>query len=93
MNRQQRRKRVRELRKELEWIKKHTEFNKIMQDSDIANVSHEDAELLREGAHPNQALQERFQLAMSLLKEVLKRESEIIQLTSGEPEKNLADIQ
>jgi hypothetical protein len=93
MNRQQRRKKVRELRKELEWIKKHTEFNKIMQDSDLAGISHEDSELLKAGTHPNQALQGRFKLAMSLLKEVLKRESEIIQLTSGESEQNLPTVQ
>jgi hypothetical protein len=88
--RAEKRREIKKLRKELGFLRKHTDFNELMQSHDIADASKEDQLLLQKEEHPDPLLQSRYTRAMKLLMEVLKRESRLIELTTKQ---DLPDVE
>ena len=80
IKRAERRREIKAIGKELEYIRKHTEFNKLMQSDSLANLPKEEIEQLKKKEHPNAILQERYNTGMLLLKRVLTLESRLIAL-------------
>jgi hypothetical protein len=86
------RREVKQLRKDLQWIKKHSDFGELMQSRDITDLPESDQELLKKNEHTDVRLQRRFNRAMYLLKEVLTKESRLLELTR-QPVEDIPDIQ
>jgi hypothetical protein len=77
MIRQQRRFEQREAIKELAKMKKYRNYKTIMDGSFLAGQMAEDIELLKEGVHPNEKLQNEFKFNVAFVKTVLKLEAKI----------------
>jgi hypothetical protein len=84
--RAERRREIKSLRKQLNYIRRHTDFNLLMQSDDLNRVTEEEKIQLRDKTHPNPILQDRFNQAMYLLKEVLTKESRLLELTRNKEE-------
>jgi hypothetical protein len=77
MNRQQKRFEQREAVKELAKMKKFRNYQAIMDGSFLSDLVAEDIELLKEGVHPNEKLQNEFKFNVAFVKTVLKLEAKI----------------
>ena len=89
--RAEKRREVKSIKKELEYIRKHTEFSKIMQSKVLQDLPASDIELLKKKEHPNAVIQARYDEGMLLLKRVLTLESRLLVLL-GDSKENIPDV-
>lgn len=82
MIRQERRFAIRKLQKELKQIKSDKAFIKVINDEQIANLSPQEFELLKNHTHDNKELQAKFDFGNLLLSRVKEIEKKIRELIS-----------
>lgn len=87
MIRQAKRKRQREIKKELEYIEKHTPFLKLMKSSEFEGIPQEDLDLLNKNEHPNKDKQARYIKAVGLFTRVVKLNEEYATLETSKEER------
>ena len=77
MNRQQKRFEHREAVKELAKMKKFRNYQSLMDGSFLKEQTEEDLELLKNGTHPNDKLQNEFKFGVAFVRTVLKLQAKI----------------
>jgi hypothetical protein len=77
MIRQQRRFESREAEKELAKLRKHRNYNSIMDGSFLKERTELELDQLKEGIHPNEKLQNEFKFNIAFVKTVIKLQAKV----------------
>ncbi len=89
--RAEKRRELKKLRKELRQLYDSKEFLKLSEDNDLVGLTKEQRDKLAQGAYEDLALQKKYNILNSYIREILIRESRLTQLTV-KPEKDITII-
>jgi hypothetical protein len=83
MERRERRQEIRQIIKELNSIKSHRVYTEALQNQEFSDIVKKDLHLLKEGVHPDSALQMKYGRAINLLSQIVQLEKRLQYLQVG----------
>ena len=83
LNRRDRRAEIRQIRKELNALKTHRVYTEALKSESFSAIVAKDLHLLKEGVHPDTAIQMRYGKAINLLSEIVQLEKRLQYLQVG----------